>query len=102
MFQIILDIIYAFDFLENKLIWAKNYKIPFSSNLKILIKIFLHQIKIIIFLILDKKNGNIYKKIPTEEVLVKNNFKDNLSQNKNSIFYLNTFGSLYSIDQKKF
>ena len=93
---------YAFDFLENKLIWAKNYKIPFSSNLKISNKnLFASNINNV-FLILEKENGNNVQKIPTEEVLVKNNFKDNLSQNKNSIFYLNTFGSLYSINVKNF
>ena len=93
---------YAFDYLENKLIWAKNYKIPFSSNLKASNNnLFTSNINNV-FLILDKKNGNNIQKIPTEEVLVKNNFKDNLSQNENSIFYLNTFGSLYSINQKTF
>lgn len=93
---------YAFDYLDNKLIWAKNYKIPFSSNLKASdSNLFTSNINNV-FLILDKKNGNNVQKIPTEEVLVKNNFKDNLSQNENSIFYLNTFGSLYSINQKTF
>ena len=28
--------LYAFDYKLNKIIWAKNYKIPFRSNLKIL------------------------------------------------------------------
>ena len=27
--------VYAFDFANNKVIWAKNNKIPFRSNLKI-------------------------------------------------------------------
>ena len=27
--------LYAYDYFENKLLWAKNYKIPFRSNLKI-------------------------------------------------------------------
>ena len=93
---------YALDFIENKLIWAKNYKIPFSSNLKVSNNYLFTSNLNNVFLILDKENGNNIKKIPTEEVLVKNNFKDNLSQNENSIFYLNTFGSLYSINQKNF
>ncbi len=93
---------YAFDFSENKLIWAKNYKIPFSSNLKISNKnLFASNINNV-FLILEKENGNNVQKIPTEEVFVKNNFKNSLSQNENSIFYLNTFGSLYSINVKNF
>ena len=93
---------YAFDFLENKLIWAKNYKVPFSSNLKVSDNnLFTSNINNV-FLIIEKENGNNIQKIPTEEVFVKNNFKDNLSQNENSIFYLNTFGSLYSINAKNF
>ena len=51
---------------------------------------------------MDKINGNIIKRIPTEEVLVQNNFKSNLAQNNEFIFYLNTFGSLYAIDKKNF
>ena len=93
---------YAFDYFENKLVWAKNYKIPFSSNLKVSNNNLFTSNVNNVFLILDKKNGNNIQKIPTEEVLVKNNFKNNLSQNENSIFYLNTFGSLYSINQKNF
>ena len=27
--------LYAYDFYKNKIIWAKNYKIPFRGNLKI-------------------------------------------------------------------
>ncbi len=27
--------LYAYDYLEQKLLWAKNYKVPFKSNLKI-------------------------------------------------------------------
>ena len=47
-----------------------------------------------------KRNGQILKDIPTEETLIKNTFLNNLSLNEKSLFYLNTFGSLYSIDLK--
>ena len=30
-----LGYLYAFDYKKNKILWAKNYKIPFRSNLKI-------------------------------------------------------------------
>ena len=30
--------LYAFDYKKNKILWAKNYKIPFRSNLKIIKK----------------------------------------------------------------
>ena len=31
-----LGYVYAYDYSLKKVIWAKNYKVPFSSNLKIL------------------------------------------------------------------
>ena len=50
------------------------------------------------FIFFNKKNGNVLRRIPTEETLVKNKFVNNLSILDNDIFYLNTYGSLYSID----
>ena len=41
------------------------------------------------------------KLIPTEETIVKNKFRNNISANNEFLFFLNTFGSLYSIDNKK-
>ena len=93
--------LYSFNYKLNKLVWAKNYKIPFRSNLKIFNN------KIIVsnqnnnLFFLDKINGDLIKFIPTEETIVKNNFINNLSiDDKNNLFFLNTYGSLYSIDAK--
>ena len=44
--------LYAYDYKKNKVIWAKNYKVPFRSNLKILKINLLQQIKIIIYIFL--------------------------------------------------
>ena len=93
-----LGFIYAYNFNENKIIWAKNYKIPFRSNLKI------YQDKIVLanqnntLFFINKNNGEILRKIPTEDSLVKNKFKNNISLYENKIKYLNTYGSLYSLD----
>ena len=38
------------------------------------------------------------KQIPTEETMVKNNFINSLSLDRKNIFFLNTYGSLYSIN----
>ena len=46
----------------------------------------------------DKNNGNTLKLIPSEETIVKNEFINNLALNNNNLFYLNTYGSLYSIN----
>ena len=49
--------------------------------------------------ILDKNTGNLLKLIPTEETSIKNQFTNNLSINENGkLFFLNSFGTLYSID----
>ena len=36
--------------------------------------------------------------IPTEETIIKNDFINSIVLNKNSFIYLNTFGSIYSIN----
>tara|TARA_X000000950_G_scaffold178759_1_gene216905 strand:+ start:1032 stop:2351 length:1320 start_codon:yes stop_codon:yes gene_type:complete len=91
---------YAYDYISDKIIWAKNYKIPFRSNLKIL------KDKIVLsnqqnsLLFLDKKNGNLLSLIPTEETTIQNDFINNISINNNNILFLNSFGSLYSINSE--
>ena len=94
--------IYAYDYKKNKTVWAKNYKVPFLSNIKILTNELVASNQNNDLYILNKLNGNLLKKIPTENTKIKNLFKNNLSVDRESIFYLNTYGSLYSIDQKKF
>ena len=95
-----LGYLYAFDYLENKILWAKNYKIPFGSNIKISKNklIAANQNNNLYFF--DKTNGDIIKFIPTEETTFKNEFINNLSLDNENSFFLNTYGSLYSIDNK--
>jgi len=91
--------LYVYNYIENNIIWAKKFDAPFRSNLKIdNNKLFLADENNNLFIV-DIRNGNILRKIPSEEILVKNNFVNNLSINKNNIFFLNTFGSLYSINK---
>ena len=91
---------YAFDYKNNKVIWAKNYKVPFRSNLKI------SQDKLIAsnqnnnLYFFNKNTGDISKLIPTEETTVKNRFINNLSLNNNYLLFLNTYGSLYAVNKK--
>ncbi len=96
-----LGFIYAFDYKKNQIIWAKNNKIPFRSNLKIDSNklIAADQNNRIYFF--EKNNGNLLKLIPTEETKIKNNFKNNFTLNNETIFMINTYGSLYSIDNKE-
>ena len=95
-----LGYLYSLNYEEKKILWAKNFKIPFRSNLKIFEnKLILSDQNNQLFYI-NKNNGNILKIIPTEETTVKNKFINNISLNDNSTFFLNTFGSLYSIDSR--
>ena len=93
-----LGYLYAFDYKKNKILWAKNYKIPFRSNLKISGSklIAANQNNNLFFF--DKFSGDTIKLIPTEETVIKNQFINNLSLSRKNLFFLNTYGSLYSIN----
>ena len=90
--------LYAYNYLEERLLWAKNYKIPFRSNLKINDDIIFAANQNNNLFFFDKLSGEILKQIPTEETMVKNNFINSLSLDRKNIFFLNTYGSLYSIN----
>ncbi len=92
--------LYAFDYKKNIILWAKNYKIPFRSNLKETNTQLISADQNNNLYFFNKTNGNILRSIPTEETLVKNQFINNLSMSDNSLYYLNTYGSLYSVDKK--
>ena len=90
--------LYAYNYNSNSIIWAKDFKIPFKSNLKIFNNMIIaanHKNNIFFF---NKKNGEIIKSIPTEETIVTNQFQNRFSINGNSLFFLNSFGSFYSIN----
>ena len=95
-----LGYLYAYDYKNGKIIWAKNYKVPFRSNLKIVNDklVAANQNNDLYFF--NKNNGNILKTFPTEETITKNEFVNNISANEKNIFFLNTFGTLYSINRK--
>ena len=96
-----LGYLYSLDYYNKKILWAKNFKIPFRSNLKIFKdKLILSNQNNHLYFI-NINNGNILKLIPTEETVVKNKFINNISLDNESTFFLNTFGSLYSLDNNK-
>ena len=91
--------LYAYNYLNNNIVWAKKFDAPFRSNLKIdKKKLFLADENNNLFIV-DIKDGSVLRKIPTEEVLIKNNFENNIATNKKNLFFLNNFGSLYSINK---
>ena len=90
--------IYAFDIKNENILWAKNYKIPFRSNIKIYKEMIITSTQNNNLLFFNKKTGAILRLIPTEETVVKNQFINNLAIDANFSFYLNTYGSLYAVD----
>ena len=94
--------LYAYNYEESKIIWAKNYKIPFRSNLKLSKNRIITSNQNNSLFFFNKSTGEILKLIPTEETIVKKKFKNNLSLNENTLFFINTFGSLYSINNDNF
>ena len=91
--------IYAYDYLEKKILWAKRNKIPFRSNLKIFNNYLISADQNNNLIFFNKKNGDQIKKIPTESNKYNGKFKNNINYKNESIYYLNTFGSLDSIDK---
>ena len=93
-----LGYLYSYNYKKNKIVWAKNFKIPFRSNLKLFSnKIAISNQNNELFII-DKISGNLIKQIPTEGTLINNQFINNIALGKDELFFLNTYGSLYSIN----
>ena len=90
--------LYAYDFYKNKILWAKNYKIPFRGNIKLFKNKLIATNQNNTLFIFNKFDGNILRTIPTEETIIKNKFKNNLAINNDNLFFINTFGSVYSIN----
>jgi len=98
-----LGYLYALNLKNNKIIWAKNYGIPFRSNLKFANnQIFLANQDNVISSI-DSNTGVKNWQYATSITFLKSDFENTLALdliNKN-IFFLNTSGELYSINYFK-
>ena len=92
--------LYAYDIQKKNIIWAKNYKIPFSSNLKIFEEKLIAANQNNDLYYFNKYNGELLNLIPTEETIFKNEFTNNLSLNGQILLYLNTYGTLYALNNK--
>ena len=95
-----LGYIYAYNYNENKVKWAHRHKIPYRSNIKIYKKNIIISDQNNNLFILDQNTGKQIKKIPTEQVNFNNNFKNNIVVGDKRFFFLNSYGSLYSFNEK--
>lgn len=92
--------IYAIDFKKKKLLWAKNFKIPFRSNIKVFSNIIMVADTNNVLYLINKSNGEQLRSIPTEENPLKSNFLNSIALNEQFLFFLNTYGSIYSTNYK--
>jgi hypothetical protein len=95
-----LGYLYSFNYKINKILWAKKNNVGFRSNIKIFKDKLITSDENNNLFYFNKKNGEIYKLIPTEDTLVKNQFINNIAINKNITLFLNTYGSLYAINNE--
>jgi len=85
---------------DNSIIWAKNYGIPFRSNLKFVNnQIFLANQDNVIYSI-NPNTGNKNWQFSTSATFLKSDFENNFAVDliNNNLFFLNTSGELYSIN----
>ena len=94
--------IYAYDINLDKIIWAKNINIPFRSNLKLTVNFLTLANQNNDLYFFNKKNGKLIKRIPSEETAINNNFENKISLSDDEVFFLNTYGTLYSVENKSF
>lgn len=94
--------IYAYNYITDQVIWAKKHQVPFRSNLKLFSNKIITSNQNNDLFIFDKLNGNLLKLIPSEETIINNSFENNIALNDANIYFLNTFGSLYSINQNNY
>jgi outer membrane protein assembly factor BamB len=95
-----LGYMYAFNLDNNNIIWAKNYGIPFRSNLKFINnQIFLSNQDNLIYSI-NASTGNKNWQFATRPTYLKSDFENNFALDliNNNLFFFNTSGELYSIN----
>ena len=95
-----LGYLYSINLKAKSLIWAKNYGIPFRSNLKSVDgQIFLANQDNVIYSI-NILTGDKNWQFATTLAFLKNNFINNfaLDKVKNNLLFLNTSGEMYSIN----
>ena len=92
--------LYSINLNSETLVWAKNFGIPFRSNLKIAgDQIFLASQDNVIYSV-DKKTGNNIWQFATSLTFLKSDFVNNfaIDEGGKNILFLNTSGEFYSIN----
>jgi hypothetical protein len=91
--------IYSIDYKNNKLNWAKNFLVPFRSNLKIIDQVLFVSDEKNKIILIDIKNGNLIDELYTQPSKTVSKFESNIAvDNNNNLLFLSTNGSLYSLN----
>ena len=95
-----LGYLYAINLNTKSLIWAKNYGIPFRSNLKIINEQILLINQDNVLYSVNKEDGRKNWEFSTTSTFLKTDYKNNIALDEfnENLFYLNTSGELYSIN----
>ncbi len=90
---------YSINYKKNKIVWAKDFLIPFRSNLKIINEtLFLSDEKNKIILI-NINNGDKIDEFYTQPSKAVSKFESNLAfDNNNNLLFMSTSGVLYSLN----
>ena len=97
-----LGYLYAINMENQKIFWAKNFGIPFRSNIKIKDNLLFLSNQENELLSIDLSNGEKIWQFQTTPQLLKSSFINNILVDKtnNNVFFLNNYGELYSFNFK--
>ena len=93
-----LGYVYALDASTEKIVWAKNYGVPFFSNIKIIDDLLFLVNKDNKVYILNLLSGEKIWEYSTDQSTLNTKYKNIISYSGNNLILLNTNGSVYAID----
>ena len=93
-----LGYVYALDATKEKIVWAKNYGVPFFSNIKIIDDLLFLVNKDNKVYILNLLSGEKIWEYSTDRSTLNTKYKNIISYSGNNLVLLNTNGSVYAID----
>lgn len=94
-----LGYLYALDYRNKKLKWAKNFLVPFRSNIKIIDNILFIADEKNKILQIDFNNGEKLDELYTQPAKIVSSFESNLAFDDNKdLFFLSTTGNLYALN----
>ncbi len=97
-----LGYMYAINIENQKIIWAKNFGVPFRSNIKIIDNLIFLSNQENELLAVNLSNGEKMWQFRTTPQLLKSSFINNILIDKTNenVLFLNNYGELYSINYK--